>query len=259
MSNDHQYYENPELWRSEIYASAFEVARLDAGVAFVPEGVRNLLDVGCGNGSFLQKLESGRPEIMLSGTDRSRAAISAKLCRANVEVADISGLPFSDRSFEFVSCLAVIEHLPLAAYEAALRELQRVAAKHILINVPFNEKRVRAHCPSCGCAFDPHYHMRRYTEKDIHTLFEKFAVEKIQILSGPEPFVSWAIRRTRLDLSARRFPNSICPQCGFSAVGTRQSSQAKKKADVKSILRRALKAIPDITEQREIFVLYKRL
>jgi SAM-dependent methyltransferase len=80
-----------------------------------------VLDVGCGQGRFLNHLEAGFPRIAhLAGCD-----LSPKLCeisRMRVPRAAIYG----DREFDFVFTVCTLEHVvdPLAAIRSAFRVLK---------------------------------------------------------------------------------------------------------------------------------------
>lgn len=51
-------------------------------------------------------------------------------------VADISKLPFKDKSFDCVLAAEVLEHIPFAEVGGALKELARVSRKSIVITLP---------------------------------------------------------------------------------------------------------------------------
>jgi len=94
-----------------------------------------VLDVGCGDGLFLEMLKQGGIEAV--GVDISEEGI--KKCKAkNLEVSlcDLSAgkLPFSDGEFDYVVMLDVLEHLYFP--EQLLREAKRVSKKYVVISVP---------------------------------------------------------------------------------------------------------------------------
>ena len=53
--------------------------------------------------------------------------------------ADITSLPFPDNAFDLVTCLEVIEHLDNEKMLLAIRELERVTKKYIIISIPNRE------------------------------------------------------------------------------------------------------------------------
>jgi SAM-dependent methyltransferase len=85
----------------------------------------DLLDVACGDGSFLSvAIDRG---VVASGTDLSPVAI--EIARTSVpggdfRVADAEALPYDESSFDVVTCLGSLEHFPNPGKGAA--EIARV-------------------------------------------------------------------------------------------------------------------------------------
>jgi SAM-dependent methyltransferase len=86
----------------------------------------SLLDAGCGEGEMLRRgiLPIGLQPVLLDRNPDSAASV----------IGSVTGLPFSARSFDVVTCLEVLEHLDNPA--AAARELARVARRAIVVSVP---------------------------------------------------------------------------------------------------------------------------
>lgn len=84
-----------------------------------------LLDAGCGQGHFLQRVrERGWQLFGVEMVESNVAAARNRLPEATIEVGDLTKLPFADGTFDVVVCTEVIEHVP--QYQAALSELKRV-------------------------------------------------------------------------------------------------------------------------------------
>lgn len=89
----------------------------------------SLLDVGCNVGAWLSDVRNRRPHAMLAGVELNSTALSiaarnqpeAVLSRAVAE-----RLPFPDGTFDCVTCLEVIEHLPEKNWRSAIQEMRRV-------------------------------------------------------------------------------------------------------------------------------------
>ena len=51
-------------------------------------------------------------------------------------VGDVIRLPFKKNSFDAVSCCEVLEHMPYSMFIIALKELNRISKRHILLSIP---------------------------------------------------------------------------------------------------------------------------
>ncbi len=76
-----------------------------------PPGLFSLLDVGCGTGTFIQRLLSRFPQARFTGVEPSAGMLRrareklAQEPRVRLRQAFAEELPFSDGSFDAVSCL----------------------------------------------------------------------------------------------------------------------------------------------------------
>jgi SAM-dependent methyltransferase len=118
------------------------VRRVDIGVeTWLPPGARTLLDVGCNAGALLALVRASHPDLALAGVDIDRVALHE--ARVHVPQADIraalaTDLPFADDSFDVVTCMDVLEHVPEPQRAPALSEMRRVVRTggHLVIQVP---------------------------------------------------------------------------------------------------------------------------
>jgi len=94
-------------------AMEYVLARLDGEA-------QSLLDVGCGRGYFLAKVNGLR-------------GVGCDLLGGNV-IAVAERLPFGDKSFDIVTCSHTLEHTRDLA--AAIAELRRVARRQLVVIVP---------------------------------------------------------------------------------------------------------------------------
>ncbi|MCX5700376.1 MAG: class I SAM-dependent methyltransferase [Candidatus Omnitrophica bacterium] len=94
-----------------------------------------ILEVGCGEGLFLEHLAQEKPNLELWGIDNSQIRINeaqskkkaGDLTNLNFAVEDATKLSFSDGSFEAVVCINVLFNLPsIELLKQVLKEMRRV-------------------------------------------------------------------------------------------------------------------------------------
>lgn len=130
MTIESQAYEIDGIWDSEFMTAA-DHERIATTIQLLPSDISTLLDVGCGNGLFLNQLATQTRHFdRLCGVDRSQSALHQ--VRTETRTAPADQLPFLDAEFDIVTCLEVIEHLSLEVYSPTLAELARVAKKYIV-------------------------------------------------------------------------------------------------------------------------------
>lgn len=86
-----------------------------------------VLDVGCGTGRWLRRLE--QRGFSTAGIDQSPAMLRLARERGTflpLFAGDAQHLPFRDESFDCVSGVTVVQHIPLAQQSQALKEMIRV-------------------------------------------------------------------------------------------------------------------------------------
>lgn len=213
---DVQYFSQAKLWGQPVHEQVMVARDL---VRLIPDDVHTILDAGCGNGAVTNDISKSWSVV---GCDISETAL--KNVAAPAVVADLCNLPFADDSFDLVLASDVIEHLPDEIYEQALREISRVAAKYVLIAVPYREVLEAAFvsCPSCGQRFHAHLHQRVYEEASLHGLMgTQFQIEKM-LLSGEHwKYGSSSLPNASYCIAGLDYPfeNAICPCCGTRRGG----------------------------------------
>jgi SAM-dependent methyltransferase len=100
-----------------------------------------LLDLGSGRGAFLWPLLDALPWLPVTATDvlDHRVADLQRVADGGIAAltavrADATALSFADRSFDVVTMLEVLEHIPATA--AALESVLRVARRCAILSVP---------------------------------------------------------------------------------------------------------------------------
>ena len=151
-----KYYEQSIFWNQDYLQNPAERERIQETISAIPSDTHSILDVGCGNGAFVNALVSTFPDKFdrITGLDISEEAL--KYVKSEKIHGAIIDLPFENESFDAVTCLEVLEHLPQEDFRKGILELQRVSRKHIIITVP-NAQNLESSsviCPECYCWLD---------------------------------------------------------------------------------------------------------
>ncbi|WP_405822050.1 class I SAM-dependent methyltransferase [Streptomyces sp. NBC_01390] len=123
--------------RQSIYRWQTPRHDLQGIVAGQLAGVRGggrVVDVGCGNGTYLQRLRAERPGLSLLGLDLSPGILAT--VPGPVAVADVTRLPLATGSVDAALAMHMLYHVP--DIPQAVRELSRVVAPDGLVIVSTN-------------------------------------------------------------------------------------------------------------------------
>jgi SAM-dependent methyltransferase len=104
------------------------------------EGCRTILDVGGGSGRFFKRF---LPEAESFTFDAEEGDI----------IGDAKNIPFSDRSFDAVTCIDTLQYIGKADYKKVLSELTRVAKKCVVLSFPTDNPDVVAAEIECDDAY----------------------------------------------------------------------------------------------------------
>lgn len=191
---------NSQSWDDRLEARA-HTYQLRGRFKFAHEHVvkhrpKKWLDIGTGNGFLPQVTRPKLDHVHITGTDFAENALE-RAQGLDVKVLndiDKDGLPFANESFDFVTCLEVLEHLVFP--EHALNEISRVLVSRgkVALTVPniqhveYLGQLVRGKMP--GPAADSR-HMSIFTHKFITKLFHQAGVNVIHpggVDASPEWF-----------------------------------------------------------------------
>lgn len=254
-----EYY-NHTWSQIDLHISLQEEARIKETIALIPKNCSSILDVGCGDGRITNRLISTYRHVC--GLDSNKEAL--KHVVAEKETGRLDSLPFTDKSFNLILCCEVLEHLPVQSYSVALKEIERVSEKYIIITVPNNENRRNSSvtCPYCGCVFNASRHVRSFDVENLKNLFGQFSPQIIKpIVFTKTHFdtVCWASRILNPILGFSFPANAMCPQCGYSII-TKNGipSNASKTKRKFSFPRKITKLIPMKRKGIWLAALYER-
>ncbi|HEV2352818.1 MAG TPA: class I SAM-dependent methyltransferase [Puia sp.] len=269
---EREYYEAESFWEGEMLQDAPNTERILFTSKIIPDDVKSIADVGCGNGIFVNHLKEARPLLEIMAIDRSQTAL--KYVKTPKKAGDISEIPMGDKSVDCATCLEVIEHLPVAVYERALDELARIAKDYIIISVPYKERLDESfnQCPSCESIFNYELHLRHFDDPKMKKLMEPRGFSCVGCYHlGEMTSYKWhyEFRKIFYREQFRQWKSPICPICGYKGdisgpqVATRETLPEVRTTNAKRKLISYISRFPKAVWPREkryywIIALYKR-
>jgi methionine biosynthesis protein MetW len=163
-------------WETRLAAEPDITTTAPARAAIVSEFVEpgwSLLDLGCGDGSFLVRLLKLVPGVDVQGADVSESALEVARGRGlNVSRIDLSDPTFEIAGrYDVVTALEVIEHL--ADAESVTLKAAAAANRYLIVSVPnlgFIENRLRllaGRGPLTNVVHHVREHLRQWTVTDF--------------------------------------------------------------------------------------------
>jgi len=219
------WYERPELWGETRHNSQREQNRIAETVSALPSTVKTVADVGAGDCAVANSLAAFRGDLKVVAVDISSTALTH--ARVPAVRGSIETLPLRTACVDVVLACEVLEHLPEPIWRNSLAEIQRVAARYILVTVP-NEEDLESgmvYCPRCGHRFHKFLHVRSFSPMSLRELFPHFALVSVTEV-GPRVLRArrWAraVRRVFPRLFRTMADGSFCPRCYRSPEATPQ-------------------------------------
>jgi ubiquinone/menaquinone biosynthesis C-methylase UbiE len=155
-----------------------------------PLDFKSVLDVGCGQGSFLKELQTEFPNIRAHGIDISPTAIEIahkRMPDGQFYVVDITET-FLDDVCDLVVCSEVLEHIPDDLL--ALQNLKKMTGKYLLVSTP--QGKMREFEKEVG-------HVRNYTPGELVMKIESSGFKILSVVEWGFPFYS-PLYRNFLDM-----------------------------------------------------------
>lgn len=176
-------------------------------VPYRPEG--RLLDVGCGDGSYLATMQRYGWEVAGIEPDGAAAAAARRDFRLIVHPGSLADAPFPPASFDVITARQVLEHIaePIAFLEAVASLLK--PGGRLFLVMP-NAASLGHRCFRTNCfSLDPPRHVVLYTVAGVRRLFLQIPSLRVtHVRTNPKIahkiFKQWcALRRTGHFVSGR--------------------------------------------------------
>lgn len=150
-----------------------------------------ILDVGCGTGYITNLIsETLKSNVIGCDMDYKRLSFAKKTYNQEVIIADITQLPFKDKSIDVVTASEIIEHIDCV--DPAITEIKRIAKRSIIITVP-NEPYFRIANFLRGKNItrfgNPLDHINHYSKKSLRQLLKNY-FNKVEVKNNA---VLWII------------------------------------------------------------------
>lgn len=200
---------------TEYRASHLEQQRTADLLRLMPEKGQQALDIGARDGYFSLLMADRYEEV--TALDLTQPNIPHP--RIRCVKGNAAEMQFSDRSFDFVFCAEVLEHVPTSVLPKVCQEIERVASQLILIGVPYKQDiRVgRTTCYSCGKFNPPWGHVNSFDEQRISTLFRSCKVDAVSFV-GQSTSRTNSLSAALMDFSGNPYgtyeQEEPCVHCG---------------------------------------------
>jgi len=140
----------------------------DTAKFLVPEA-ESILDVGCFCGEWLNYVVAHKQtiqkhlgiEVAQNKVDEARKQYP----HLNIQCEFAEKLNLPPQSFDVVTCLEVLEHIP--DWQSVFNSLFRFASRQVLITVPCKELIWQTPCIHCGKMTPIYGHLHSFSEKDF--------------------------------------------------------------------------------------------
>jgi len=205
MKREEEFYSN--AYKDNLLSKS-EQKRINFFLSKIPICDR-VLDLGCADGRIIDRFNADYK----IGVD-----FAIKLLRnvkTKVYASNVSDLPFDDNSFDVVISSEVLEHLDAKTFHKALKEMNRVSSKYIIISVPYREQLIQllAQCSNCKKFYHAFLHKRTFSDNDFVEMFPDFKIYKSFIHGTTSNIQRFLLKLKYITGSYFVTKNGICPYC----------------------------------------------
>lgn len=141
---------------------------------------KNVLDVGCGTGDFLQTAQNNNWKIAgIEPNDKARAIANEKTNHSVFETDEL--LKFEAHRFDVITLWHVLEHLPNLENQITIFKKLLKPNGTLIIAVPNYKSFDAKHYAEFWAAFDVPRHLWHFNKASVSKLVSKFQMEVIKI------------------------------------------------------------------------------
>lgn len=162
------------IWKLQGYLLNRQVRRAQFVKSLLKHSKAKLiLDIGCGEGFLTSYFSQLRRQVI--GVDIDIESIKiAKNRVKNVSFicASITAIPFRDGTFEAVTVLEILEHLPNATISEGIAEVDRILKPNgtLIVSVPYNEEITYTRCIHCRELTPLWGHLQSFDENKLSSI-----------------------------------------------------------------------------------------
>ena len=196
---------------------ANEQLRMRELLQLMPAESQSVLEIGARDGRITRLLVERYPRVIALDLETPNLQLpNCELVKGNV-----CSLDYADNSIDFIVCTEVLEHVP--DLEQACHELARVAAKYLLVGVPFRQdtRLARTTCASCGTINPPWGHVNEFDEPKLLKLFPDMKPKTISFV-GEKKARTNTISTALMDFAGNPWGMYIqeepCVRCGAKLI-----------------------------------------
>lgn len=206
MNREEEFYSNAY---KENLLSKSEQKRINLFLSKIPICNR-VLELGCADGRIVDRIRANY-KIGIDFVINPLKNVKTKVYASN-----ISDLPFDDNSFDVVISSEVLEHLDTKTFHSALKEMNRVSSKHIIISVPYREQLIQllSQCSNCKKFYHAFLHKKSFSDNDFVDMFPDFEIVKSFKYGTTSNIPRLLLKLECITGSYFIGKSGICPYCG---------------------------------------------
>lgn len=189
---------------------------------------KNLLDIGCGTGDFLQVAQNNNWNVTgIEPNEKARALANTKISNQVLNASELINL--KKNSFDIITLWHVLEHLP--NIEDQISVLKKLL-KHngtIIIAVPNHKSFDASYYKTFWAAYDVPRHLWHFSKTAIKKLFKKEQMDLIKIL--PMKFDAYYV-----SLLSEKYKTGKMNFMKAFWIGWQSNLKAKKSGEYSSLI-----------------------